>query len=152
MKLNKISVTTPDQIVNLIDVMHDEYFDLDTVKYNEDAATVKIPYKRVFHDGPHRVIRNFLIFRTIEVDVIRSLLTIKYVKQFQVNDTAQINNYSFNNIIYDNGSITIRCEPDVELKLQVSDINIECEDVEVRGKAIYYEGFGWDSGPHKFYD
>ncbi len=145
-------VTSADDLRSLIGLIHDEHFDLDDVSFLKDQGLVTIPYRRIFHGHPGRMIRNWLIFRTYEVDVIRSLLTIRNVEEYTFDDRSHIGTYSFNTVSHSNGVLLIKCCEDLDLRMVVSKIEIESRDLEIRGKARITHGLFWSSNTVKVYD
>lgn len=152
MKKNVLVIAETNQFNELIELVHDEYFELADVKYTAEQNMVQIPYRRIFHEGPLRLIRNLFILKTYEVDVIRSVLTIRNVKKLDIQDTAQIGTYSFNTIFYKDNDLYFRCEPGLELKMMVSQIAIESRDVEIKGKSRVTHGLFWSSDTGRIYD
>ncbi|MCP4263623.1 MAG: hypothetical protein GY774_39865 [Planctomycetes bacterium] len=144
-------VTSKEHLIELIDLMHDEYFNLDDIKYIKDQQLVEIPYRRQFHDGPCRIIRNIFGIKRIEVELIRSLLIIRNVKDYYYNDKARIGTYSFNTIEYKSNNLQIICCEDLELNMVVSGIEIESHDIEVKGKTRLTKGWFWESYTGQFY-
>ena len=145
-------VRSADDIESLVDLIHDEYFDLCDLSFSEDQGAVTIPYRRIFHGHPGRIIRNRLICRTYEVDVVRSVLTIRNVDEYTVEDRSHIGTYSFNTLSYDKGAVLIRCCEDLDLRMVVSGIDIESRDLEIRGKARITHGLFWMSDTGKVYE
>ncbi len=82
-----------------------------------------------------RVVRNWLLFRTFEVDVIRSILTIHNVEDYTYKDSAMIGTFTFNKISYKDNALLIECCQSLELRMAISDIEIESCDVEIKGKS-----------------
>jgi len=153
-KFIKFAIKTPDEFNHLLDYIHDEFFEVEDIKYDETKKILEIPYRRIFHNGPSRVIRNWIIFKTIEVDVLRCLLKIRNVERYEITDKAHIGAYSFNDLKYDKESkqlIFECCEP-CEIRVKISAINIEYEELEYRSKAKITQGFPWDSNNSRIYD
>ncbi len=138
-------VTTVKDLDSLVGLIHDEYFSLDDVTFSADQGVVTIPYRRIFHGHSGRMIRNWLIARTYEVDVIRSRLIIRNVEDYSVEDRAHIGTYSFNTVSHSDGVLLFRCNEDLDLRIVVPKLEIESRDLEVRGKARINYGFLWDS-------
>jgi hypothetical protein len=147
-----VVVTSADHLESIVGLVHDEYFELSDVSFSKDEGVVSIPYRRMFHGHPGRMLRNWLICRTFEVDVIRSMLTIRNVKDYTFDDKSRIGTYSFNTISYDNGAILINCCEDLDLHIFASEIRIESRDLEVKGKARISRGLFWESSTSKVYD
>ena len=147
-----VKIADLSEFPNLLDLIHDEFFNLEDVRFDPQGHLVEVPYRRVFHEDPGRVIRNWLIFRTHEVDVIRSVLTVHHVQDYSFVDKAQIGRYSFNTLSYDHGVLLIECCPVLELRMVVTKLEIESRDVEIRGKARMTHGLLWDSYSGKVYE
>lgn len=98
------------------------------------------------------MIRNLFILKTYEVDVIRSILTIRNVEDYTFTDTVKIGTCSFNTVSYSNNSLRFVCDPGLELTMAVSTIAIESRDIEVRGKSQVTHGLFWSSDTGKVYD
>ncbi len=79
-KNEPLVVTCTEGLDKLIGQVHDEFFILDNIKYDKDQQIVEIPYRRMFHGGPYRIIRNIFGIKRIEIELIRSLLIIRNVK------------------------------------------------------------------------
>jgi hypothetical protein len=140
-----IKVTSDGMLDSIIGLIHDEFFELDDLSFSKDQGVITIPYRRVFHGNPGRLIRNWLIFQTYEIDVIRSILTIRNVQEYEVDDRSHIGTYSFNTMSHDDGLLIIRCCEDCDLRLITLKIEIESQDVEVKGKSRVTHGLMWDS-------
>ena len=145
-------ITKAGQLDKLIGLIHDEYFELDDISYQNNDKVLQIPYRRIFHDGPRRLIRNLLLWKTFEVDVIRSVITVKNVDDYIFKDSAKIGRYSFNAVSYEKDYLQFDCEPDLKLRMKVSGIEIESRDVEVKGKSKYTEGLFWSCETGRVYD
>jgi hypothetical protein len=134
-KFENIITSTMENLKNINRIIHDEYFELRDIIYNKNDKSVTIPYRRIFHEGPRKSIFNLLIFKLQEVDVIRSLLTIRNVTKFITKDIARIGTYSFNNIIVKDGKLTITCNEPLEISMDISKIDIYSKDINIVGKA-----------------
>ena len=148
-------VTDPSQFDELLCMIHDEFFDLDEVRYNNEQCVLEIPYRRVFHQGPSRIVRQWIIYSVREKDVLRSRLRIHGVKEYEVQDLAQIHTYSINTIDYDPeaSQLLVHCDPDLKLRILVNELKIESQDLECNGKArISYLFFLIESYSGKVYD
>ncbi|OGP61762.1 MAG: hypothetical protein A2169_14650 [Deltaproteobacteria bacterium RBG_13_47_9] len=132
-----LKVTNPQEINNLIDLIHDEYFEVDNIKYDREQGIVEIPYRRIFHDGPRRTVHNWLLYKVQEVDVIRAKMRILHIEEFEVNDPDQIGTYCFNDVDYDHNRSTLLLDSNtkLELRMKVSKLFIGSQDLEIRGKS-----------------
>jgi len=130
-----LRVTESGDLKSVEDLIHDEHLELERVLYTKSQGRVTIPYWRMFHGKRGRLIKNWLIYRLYEVDVIKSILSISNVQDFQVDDRSRIGTYSFNSISFNNGALIITCGEDCALNIDVTELDIESRDIEVRGKA-----------------
>lgn len=135
-----IKVNSKNQLDSLSGYLHDEFFVLDDVLYSEGEGTVIIPYRRMFHDLPKKLVRNWLLFKVYESDIIHSLLTISNVLNCRFEDKAKIGSYSFVEVKYNNGLLIFECSPELKLELAISKIDIECQDKEIKGKTKISSG------------
>lgn len=145
-------VTNEEDLDSLAGHIHDEFFCLDDITFSVDHGVVTIPYRRIFHGHPGRMIRNWLIARTYEVDVIRSRLTIRNAEDYSVEDKSHIGTYSFNTVSYSDDLLLFRCNEDLNLRIVVPKLDIESRDLEVRGKARITHGFLGDSYTSSVYE
>lgn len=154
-EFKSLTVTNPRQLDELLCMIHDEFFELDEVRFHREQGVLDISYRRVFHDGPARTVRQWVIYTVKEKDVIRSRFRIHNVEEFTVQDKARINTYSFNTLEYnpDISEITVWCDPELRLRVRVSEFKIESQDLEVNGKSrISYLFFVVESYSGRVYD
>ena len=145
-------ITNPEHLESIVALIHDEFFVLDDVSFSKDEGIVHIPYRRILHNHPGKLVRNWIISKTYEVDVIRSELTFYNVREYTINDRSHIGTYSFNTILYYDGVLTIKCCEDINLRMLVSNVKIENRDLEIKGKARISRSIFWASNNSKVYD
>jgi hypothetical protein len=141
-----------DSLDYIIGHIHDEFFELDSVNFSREEGIITIPYRRIFHDNPGRLIRNWIIYRTYEVDVIRAILTIRNVEGYEVDDRSRIGTYSFNTLSYDKNLLKIVCCEDCDLLIVTKKIEIESRDIEVRGKSCVSHGLFFSTFGGRVYE
>lgn len=112
-----ILVTDSQGLYGIGERLHDEYFRLQDLCYDEEKGTVEDPFQSIWHGNPRRVLKNRFIYRTEEVDVLRGELRFRQVIRLDSRDCAGIDSYMFNYFRYDvaRGVIMINCAPDLEL-------------------------------------
>ncbi|UCD63629.1 MAG: hypothetical protein JSW34_12935 [Candidatus Zixiibacteriota bacterium] len=143
-------VTERSDIEMLLGIIHDEFFEVDAIKYDASAGKLEIPFARAFHDQNARVVKKGF-FRTIyEVPVLRCLLCISNVEEYTLEDTQHMGWYDFNTIKYNPKSGIIRINTNIPLKFfaEVSKLHIEYSEIGFRGKAHISHGWFWEGGPH----
>jgi hypothetical protein len=143
-QLKTLEVKSPDQIKDLNHLIHDEWFDIDQIQIDTINKEVTLPYRRKFHEGPRKTIRNWIIYTLKETDVIRSELRIRHANHCIIKDDAKIGRYTFNVAEYDeiNSRVLIHCEPNLKIRVDVSELQIKSEDIELTGKARISYLFG----------
>ena len=146
---NPLTVTDLQEDWRILEIIHDEWFDFDDIRFSSEDGVVTIPFNRADHTFNARTVRQGFLSRTIEVDVVRSILTIKHVRTFSVDDRAQIGGARFNKFSLNDSRLVIDCTPDCILAMHVSDFEMMIHDQEIRGKARRDIGWFWDSGPGK---
>ena len=139
-----LEVKSTDQINDLNHLIHDEWFDIDHIQIDSKNNIVTLPYRRKFHEGPKKTIRNWIIYTLKETDVIRSELRIHNVKHCNIGGDTKIGRYTFNIAEYDeiNSRVLIHCEPNLKIKVDVTELLIGGEDIELAGKARISYLFG----------
>ncbi|MFC1736160.1 hypothetical protein ACFL1X_08585 [Candidatus Hydrogenedentota bacterium] len=149
-----LSFASTEEFDQLLGLIHDENFELDQVRYDANQELVEIPYRRIFHEGPSRTIKNRWIYRVVEIDVLRNILRVRNVKNLEIVDKARIGCYSFNYLKYGEttGELVFECCEPCQLRLMVSDIDMENEELGYRGKARIVQGLFWDANTNKVYD
>lgn len=142
--LTHLQVTTLEDIKALNNLIHDEWFDLDSVQFSPDQGQVTLPYRRKFHGNPARTVRNWLIYKIKEVDLIQAQLRVFNVLDFSIDDQENLNTYSFNLAEYDpdTSTLNIYCTPGLKLRMEISAIHIESQDLEISGTAKISYLFG----------
>jgi hypothetical protein len=135
--LRTLSVATPEQVDDLNRLIHDEWFDLEQIQHDPENRIVLVPYRRKHHGGPEKISRKRLAYTVKEKDVIQSQLRVQHVIDCHINDRAQIGGYTFNRVEFDPGTkkLLILCEPDLEIQLDVTALEVESLDLEIIGRA-----------------
>ena len=147
-----LDITSSDQLEKLERIVHDEFFELDKVKFLREKNVLEIPYRRIFHGGPSRTVKGGIIAKVVEVDVVRAMLIIHHVNEYSVQDSAHIGTYSFNSISYDGHALIIACCEPLELRIAISKFLVQSRYLEVRGKARIKHGLFWDSNTCDVYE
>ncbi len=134
--------------------LHDEYFDVKDVLFDEGSESLEIPFRRIWHDGPRRVIKNRLIYRVEEVDVLRCSLYFRNVTGYECKDRAHIGTYSFSRFQYDKvrKMLIIHANLDCVIEISMNEIDAEYREIEYRGNARITIGLFWDLNSSKVYE
>lgn len=141
-----IRATDPDALNIISGLLHDEYFDLDGVRFDRDAEAAEIPVRRQFHSGPERLIKKGLVFNIYEKEWMRSLVTIRTVRSWEALKDQGIGSYSFCTWHFSEGIIEVKCNEALVLKFHVDDLDVNVANVGFQGKARIKRGpWGMDS-------
>jgi hypothetical protein len=152
-ELKQINITDANQLNSLLDLIHDEHFNVEDIIYNKIDNSLTIPYRRIFHNGIRKTLLNLLIYTIKETDVIRSKLLIKNATKYEIHDPENICSYSFNDIIYKNGKLEFNCEPNLTIFIDTTKLEIESKDIEIKGKSrISYFLFFIEGNTGKIYE
>lgn len=146
-----LRVTDLRQFPRLLNLIHDEYFDVADIAFDQSAGVLTIPYRRVFHGGPEKFLRRRFLTSIYELDVIRSELTLRHVESFTVDDHARTGEGFFNTVTFRDGVLVFTCGG-LNLTAKVKAVEIESRDIEVRGKARIGRGLFWESSDSRVYD
>lgn len=154
MKIENFEIHSPEELEKLNGYIHDEYFELPEVVFNEESREVIIPFRRIFHEGKECKIRSGFFTNTYEKDVLRAEIKLYNVCEFEVKDNSKIETYSFNELSYDPSKkrIDFICCEDCRLSLSVTELNVEYRELEFKGRARITRGplFIESSGPRVY--
>jgi hypothetical protein len=142
--LTHLQVTTLEDINTLNKLIHDEWFDLDGIQFDPYQGLVTLPYRRKFHGGPARTVRNWLIYKIKEVDLIHAQLRVFNVEDFIVDGQENLSTDAFNIAEFNPISSTLifHCCLGLKLRMTVSTLHIESQDLKIRGTARISYLFG----------
>jgi len=150
----RIRATTANVLSQIGERLHDEFFDPGEVQYDEASGILEMPFRRIFHDGPCRRVKNIFIYWVDEVDVLRCCLTFSNVTGYTLDDRTNVGALSLNEFHYDEerGSITLQCCEDCDFSISVNGLQAEYWETEYRGKARITRGIFWDSNSSGVYE
>jgi hypothetical protein len=146
-RFESVDVSNPSGLSQLDGLLHDEYVDLEEISYDEAGGILDIPFRRIWHNGRRRIIKNRFFYRIEEIDILRGSLRFLNVISFHVNDPERIGRYTFNYFRYDDVRelITVYCDPNCELSIGVHGIHAQYRELEYRGKSRIKRGWFWDA-------
>jgi hypothetical protein len=144
-KLRRIAVMNGAGLGELAGLIHDEEFEVADVVFDSNLGVVTIPFRRIFHGGPERVVRRTLFCVKKEVDIVRALICIKHVTAARTIDTEKIGTYTFESVAFDPAAsqLVFRAGPKLELRFDVSCLQLEYEETQFAGKALITDGWFW---------
>jgi len=144
-EFRKFRIVTPAGIGGLLDLIHDEEVDVREVAYDSELGVVTIPFRRIFHGGPERVVRKTLFSRKREVEVLCAVIRIRHVTDARTIDTERAGTYTFEDVAFETSAsqLVFKACPKLELRFSVSSVEIEYEETQFAGKALITDGLFW---------
>lgn len=130
-----IAFTNRDDLRHLNELFHDETFDLDALRFDNEARLVSLPVRRLFHSGPMRLIKRGWLSTTHEKDWMHSLVQIRNVTSWESLEDQGINSYTFDTWSYTDGLIEVTSCERLILRFRVQGLDIEVSDIGFRGKG-----------------
>ena len=126
-------ITRADELSALTGWIHDCWFSLGGIVFNEDSHQLEIEYKREFLDEG-TVVQNGLL-KTVEAPVYTCYLIINGVTEYAIDDTESVGEYDFNDIDFDGATKTLKISTGIPLgmflRIDKIDIRIYRREVAV---------------------
>ena len=126
-----ISISEPKDIPQILDVIHDCWFDLDNLSVDNETKTLSINFKKEVY--PQKPLSWKNIFRPkTEPKIENWVLKVNGVQDCVVDDTEKIGRYDFNNIEYNEDTKVLSIKTGVPLKidLTVDSFNVVLEQTQ----------------------
>jgi hypothetical protein len=116
-----VEVTSPLYINVIIDLLHDRFFSVDEVRFDEMASEVRIPFTytaSIPMEGKR-------LFPRYARSSARGLLTILQASALSINDTERVQDYDFNVIEYDGaGVISVKTGIPLGMRVAVASFSV----------------------------
>jgi hypothetical protein len=105
-KFLTINIKNDETLLEACDVLHDGCLDISKIKYNEAAGTWEAKFERDFLEDPSKIKykRKYLIFNKVSFPIVHSVLYLKGIKTYKIEDRSQIQNFTFNECQIKNSS------------------------------------------------
>lgn len=114
----KITIVQPDEITKIVDVIHDCWFDIDTICYDKNSSELSIKFEKEIPEKRTSCGRKFFFKRSL-VPIVESFLKIFFVKKYELKDDEQVGMYDFNTIEYNKEKKIIRIVTGIPLGFYV---------------------------------
>jgi hypothetical protein len=131
--------TSSGALWNLTDLIHDWWFWIDDVRYDNEGQILTIPFTcpQSGYEGERRKPRA----------LFRWLLRIHHASGHEIVDTERIGQYDFNQIVYSDTDKTVRIETGIPLLLKAAvsqlDVTVEGTDALVEQIPERRKWFRW---------
>ncbi len=121
--LAKIDIVDDKSLLNACDILHDGYFDLSTVKYDENAGTWRASFEREFFEDSELMTfkPKLLFFHKVSFPMALSDLSLGGIKTYRIEDKSNIQIYSFNECRIKNEIYKFYFNEDLELTFTFED-------------------------------
>jgi hypothetical protein len=112
----EVRIMKGSDLSRINEVIHDYWFDLDDVTFDEAASMLVIRFSRplVKTDAPAS---GWSLLRRVEVPYVESFLRLHHVRGWALEDTERIGSYDFNELRFDEGKQRIQITTGVPLNL-----------------------------------
>jgi hypothetical protein len=113
-----LTIREPEELLYLIDGIHDRWFDVTAIAYDPDSRVIRIPF---WSQQGRRYPRNRATGEPLPFD---SLLAIHDADEPAVEDREHIEIYSFNDVAVSDRQVVVRADPNVRITCEVGDLHI----------------------------
>ncbi len=131
------SIKRPDEIVKVVDAIHDCWFDIDRIHYDQNTSELIINFEKEISEKRILSGRKFFLKKS-QVPIVECFLKIHHVRDYELKDEEEVGWYDFNTIEYDNENKVLRILTGIPLGFQIN-INEFAITVEITGNIIRQE-------------
>lgn len=121
--MTAVRATVPEDLANITDLIHDRWFDLDSVVIDKEAGQLRVP---VLDRRPGSGWLRRLLSRTSDSEPIAAELVVRGVRDCSIDDQAGIRWFDFNRVRYDVAARRLSIESNVPLEIvaTVDDLDV----------------------------
>jgi hypothetical protein len=96
--LVRIDIIDNESLLKACDILHDAYFDLSTVEYDENNGIWKAIFEREYFENSKtmQTEQKFLFLTKVTFPLAKSELSLGGIKTYKIEDRSNIRIYSFN--------------------------------------------------------
>ena len=139
--MNDMTIENPIRIPELGIVLYGECFLPTEIRHDVENNLAEIPYRRLADTNAHKLVRNWLIWRMEEVDLVQAVLRIHHVVRFSMPNESMNAFRSFARVKYNEYKkrLIILCEPALRLVVDVSNVCINVADIGIEGRVRVHQ-------------
>ena len=126
MVAKRILITNSARIPEILDLIHDCWFDTDKIEFDREESELLIPFERAAQE-PGIFRGGILPFGRRNSSMVLAYLRIRHVENYHLNDLEGLGTYDFNEIHYDENSSRLRITTGVPLEFEVKVKRFELE-------------------------
>lgn len=139
MNCKNLSIKNPEQISDIVNIIHDCWFDVDDIVYDPEASVLSLKFKREM-PRRSRVLKEGLLTKRLEVPIVECFLRIHHVKSYRIKDTEHVGLYNFNELEYDPNlkhiNITTGVPIDIIISVERFEVSVEETDKVIETKIV----------------
>ncbi len=127
-------ITKPNELTHIIDLIHDCWFDIDEIVFDQQASVLSIQFER---DLPEKIqtLWKILFLKKKTIPIAEYFLKIHHVQDYTIDDQNQIGKYDFNKLEYIENEQTIIIDTGVPIGIEIKVSSFEVS-VEKSGKIL----------------
>jgi hypothetical protein len=125
------TISDPDKIPEIVDVIHDCWFEKESIGLDDSNAALSIRFRRKKSDRKERA-RTGLLLRKTSVIFLECFLRIYHVEKYSIEDSANVGSYNFNEIRYDRstGQLEISTGVPISINIKVKRFEVSVEETD----------------------
>ena len=144
MSVKSISISHPNQLPIIRDVIHDAWFDVSNIEFNSNTSVLSIEFERELKDESTVVEKNWMMEK-IQVPLVQCFLNIFQVESYKIDDTERVGSYDFTTLEYNSDlrCISIITGTPIGIEIKVRDFKVSVvETTKSKGVRIVKSIFG----------
>lgn len=125
------------EIDKINETIHDCWFFIDKITVNNEKMSILFTKEKHHSD---EILKKVLFLKKRKYSIVQYSLNIFNVINYNIQDTANINKYDFNKLIYslDDNEIQIVSNFPLVINIQVKNFRIEIEELSIIKEKKYY--------------
>lgn len=110
-------ITSAEDVSSVVDVIHDCWFEKDDITYDLSTRLLRIKFRKQCLSAM-RTESGGLFYRRSRVPLLECWLKIQHVKEYSVDDRAQVGRYDFDQLSYEAATKTVRITAGVPITIK----------------------------------
>jgi len=119
--MKRLAATDAESLERIVGHVHDAWFDVDRIERDGDIVTIPIALRGI------RVKKRFLPEFQRPPDSFESVLTIRGVREFEIDDPAQVGTYDINELEYAAPQLRLTTGQELVATFEVSELDVEAQ-------------------------
>ncbi len=126
-----VSVSDPNLLDKINNVVHDCFFDVDDISFDSGRRVLSIEFKREALERS-KLLRTRGPLKTWQIPIIQCMLKFFHVASYEINDTEGVGTYDLKEVTFESQSsrIVVKTGIPIQIEVQVSSFEIEIEETD----------------------